>query len=305
MKIILFFFFVFVFLLPAPLIYAPPEFIPEDAFRYSDYVVTGKIISSEIIKDPRNDNSASTFYDTIVYDVQVAEWHKNRLDNNTITVYGKHYPNDVVPEPNWGVVEFELGSIVYLYLDQTEQGLHFREYGSKLLPDSDLEPLPPCKSGPVPEGDYVFFDCNWVKVPHGWIFENDTWQEDPAIQRLGPEPLPTCPRIGICTCSGDTSYYDAAYDRCVSSPYMPEHNQKLCKEYEQIKLGGWQFNSKYCDWIPLSDPYENEESMRLASEKVGLGGLGIDPEIDLTTMIVGIATAVGIASGLLLYWRRR
>ncbi len=295
----------FVLVLPVQLIYAPPEFIPEDAFRYSDYVITGKIIFSEIVVDPREDNSAATFYGTIFYDVQIIEWHKNRLDTNTITVYGKHFPNDVIAEPQWGVVEFEIGDTVYLYLDETEDGLHFREYGSKLLPDSDLEPLPACKRGPAPEGNFAFFDCDWVEIPHGWLFENGVWQEDPAIQRLGPEPLPTCPRIGICTCSGDTSYYDAAYDRCVSSPYMPEQNQKLCKEYEKLDLGGWQFNSKYCDWNPLSDPYENEESMRLASEKVGLGGLGIDPDFNSSVMIVGIVSGTGIVIGLLFYWRRK
>jgi len=121
-------------LFPIQLVYAPPPAPdPEDDFRYSDHVITGKIISSEIIKDPREDNSAETFYDTIIYQVKVEEWHKNPLENDIITVYGTHFPNDVIPEPDWGVVEFEIGDTVYLYINETDDGLEFRKYASKLL----------------------------------------------------------------------------------------------------------------------------------------------------------------------------
>jgi|CXWL01.1.fsa_nt_gi hypothetical protein len=118
-------------------VFAVPEPLPEDDFRYSDHVVTGKIISSEIILDPREDNSAATFYDTIIYKVKVEKWHKNPLADDIITVYGTHFPNDVIPEPNWGVLEFEIGDTVYLYIDKTDEGLKFREYGSKLLYSKD------------------------------------------------------------------------------------------------------------------------------------------------------------------------
>jgi len=121
-------------LIPIQLVYAPPPAPdPEDDFRYSDHVITGKIISSEIIKDPREDNSAATFYDIIIYQVKVEEWHKNPLENDIITVYGTHFPNDVIPEPDWGVVEFEIGDTVYLYINETDDGLEFRKYASKLL----------------------------------------------------------------------------------------------------------------------------------------------------------------------------
>ena len=123
----------FVFLLPIPLIYAPPPPDLKSDFYYSDHVITGKITSSEIMIDFLDDNSASTFYDTVIYQVQVTQWHKNPLNDDSITVYGTHYPNDVIPEPQWGVVEFEIGDLVYLYLDKTDDGLQFRSYGSYLI----------------------------------------------------------------------------------------------------------------------------------------------------------------------------
>lgn len=142
----------------AGMAFAVPEPLPEDDFRYSDHVVTGKIISSEIIIDPREDNSAATFYDTIIYKVKVEKWHKNPLADDTITVYGTHFPNDVIPEPNWGVLEFEIGDTVYLYIDKTDEGLKFREYGSKLLYSKDsgkteitLSPLDQLYSGISPD----------------------------------------------------------------------------------------------------------------------------------------------------------
>lgn len=156
-----------------------------------------------------------------------------------------------------------------------------------------------------PTENFVFFDCKWVEIPHGWIFENGMWQEDPSVQRLGPAPLPTCPRIDVCTCSGKDHYYNSTDQQCHSSPYMPASNQEMCEEFSEMKFDGWHFNSKYCDWEALSDPYKNDESMRLASKKVELGGLGIDPEYDIVTILAGVAVAIGITLGLLFFWRRK
>lgn len=89
----------------------------------------------------------------MIYQVQVVEWHKNPLENDIITVYGTHFPNDVVPEPDWGVVEFEIGDTVYLYINQTEDGLNFREYGSKLL--ESVYPEGIVRSEPEPEHNIV------------------------------------------------------------------------------------------------------------------------------------------------------
>ncbi|WP_428325593.1 hypothetical protein [Nitrosopumilus sp.] len=132
----------FVLLLPLQTIYAPPPPDPESDFYYSDHVVTGVITSSEIIVDPREDNSSTTFYDTVIYQVEVSQWHKNPLTENTVTVYGIHFPNNVNPEPQWGIAEFEIGDMVYLYLDYTDDGLKFREYGSYLIePEPEQDEL--------------------------------------------------------------------------------------------------------------------------------------------------------------------
>ena len=45
--------------------------------------------------------------------------------------------------------------------------------------------------------------------------------------------------------------------------------------------------------------------MRLASEKVGVGGLGIDPVFDESIIIIGILIGIGSGIGLMYYWRKR
>lgn len=55
----------------------------------------------------------------------------------------------------------------------------------------------------------------------------------------------------------------------------------------------------------IHDPYTDDERYQLASKKVGLGGLGINPEFDLGVIISGITIGVGSAIGLTLYWRKR
>ena len=54
----------------------------------------------------------------------------------------------------------------------------------------------------------------------------------------------------------------------------------------------------------IHDPYTDDERYQLASKKVPLGGLGIDPEFDLGIIISGIIIGVGSAIGLI-YWRKR
>lgn len=55
----------------------------------------------------------------------------------------------------------------------------------------------------------------------------------------------------------------------------------------------------------IHDPYTDDERYQLASKKVGLGGLGINPEFDLGVIISGITIGVGSAISLTLYWRKR
>ncbi|MGD8707516.1 MAG: hypothetical protein PVI88_02390 [Nitrosopumilaceae archaeon] len=160
-------------LVPLQTIYAPPETDPMDAFEFSDYVITGKVISSKITPDPREDTPQVKYRDKVEYEIQVLTWHKNHIEDNVITVYGKHYPNDVVPEPMWGVVEFEIGDKVYLYLDQTDDGLKFREYGSYLIePEPEQDKIIPDNCGPGttlqdgicvvnPENDDISTSVKW------------------------------------------------------------------------------------------------------------------------------------------------
>ncbi len=53
------------------------------------------------------------------------------------------------------------------------------------------------------------------------------------------------------------------------------------------------------------DPYTDDERYQLASNKVELGGLGIDPDFNMYVIILGILSGVGIGVGLVFFWRRK
>lgn len=55
----------------------------------------------------------------------------------------------------------------------------------------------------------------------------------------------------------------------------------------------------------IHDPYNDDERYPLASNKIELGGLGIDPDFDVYVIIAGILFGVGIGIGLLFFWRKR
>ena len=133
---------------------------------------------------------------------------------------------------------------------------------------------PACEPGTAPIGNYVLFDCKWVEIPDHWKFVDGKWKEDPSVLKLGPEPSPNCPDVDVCTCSGKFNYYNFTDKRCHSSPYMPEFYQKACTQYSKMEFAGWTFNENLCEWISISSPYDDER-LRLASEKVGVGGLGM------------------------------
>ena len=162
-----------------------------------------------------------------------------------------------------------------------------------------------CEMGPSPGENFVFFDCNWVKIPYGWIFENGRWQEDPNVQRLGPAPLPTCPSDDICTCNGEYNFYNSSKKQCYSSPYPTSEHLKSCERFKEIDFEGWYFREDVCEWIKTDDQYENDEQYKLASKKVPLGGTGINPEFDLSIILVGVSVGIGIAVFMMLYWKKR
>ncbi|AJW70307.1 hypothetical protein [Nitrosopumilus adriaticus] len=316
---------------------AVPMLDPTHAFDFSEIVIVGKILSVEILSEPEISKTENTYREVsgiALYDIQVVDSFKNPDKYKSISV-----PGLFLRDPHgmsYETYPYEVGQHVLLYLQENQHGyagtdLIIRSGDSRLLEgelcesgyyfdkghcvvvdDSVQTPLPSCKSGPSPDGDnWVFFDCKWVVATPGWIFEDGIWKDDPSVQRTGPAPLPTCPRIDICTCSGNVHYYNSTDQQCHLSPYLPDSNKKLCEEFSQMEIDGWQFNSKYCDWEEISEPYmqppsdsyKNDESLRLASEKVGIGGLGIDPEYDVITILVGVGVAAGILFVLLFVWR--
>ncbi len=54
----------------------------------------------------------------------------------------------------------------------------------------------------------------------------------------------------------------------------------------------------------IHDPYTDDERYQLAN-KVSLGDLGVNPQFDVITIIIGISVGFGIAIGMILYWRKR
>lgn len=54
----------------------------------------------------------------------------------------------------------------------------------------------------------------------------------------------------------------------------------------------------------IHDPYTDDERYQLAASKVPLGGLGIEPEIDLT-VIAAVIVGVSLPIGLMFFWRRK
>ena len=161
-----------------------------------------------------------------------------------------------------------------------------------------------CEMGPSPGENFVFFDCNWVKIPYGWIFENGRWQEDPNILRFGPEPLPTCPREDVCTCSGQYIFYSPSERQCYSSPYPTSDHLKLCEKFKGLNFDGWHFREDVCEWIKTGDPYENDKASQLAVSKVD-GNNSIDPEFSLGVIGIGVFVGIGIAVFIVRYRKKR
>ena len=299
-------------------IHAVPDPDSEHAFRHSEIVIEGRILSADIISEPVVYRTEDTYYEKsgiVVYEVHVEKSLKNPENIKVITVAG-HFLREPHPMA-FETHPYETGQKILMYLQENTHGdggtdLIILSSTSKVIDksiDSVIpEPSPStCKSGPAPEGHFVFFDCNWVEVPDHWDYKNGKWQEDPSVLKLGPEPDPVCPDVGVCTCPGKFHYYNFTDSKCYSSPYIPTYYQNACKQYVQLDFPGWNFNNNACDWVSASDPYENDESMRLVSEKIDVGGLGINfSDYDTTsTVTVGIVIGGSLGFGLLFYWRKR
>ena len=168
-------------------VYASPEPMPEDAFRFSKYVLVGKILSVEIISEPKYSEGANVS-GIVLYTVKVEENLKNPIDENLTFSDAK----DTIKVPGYFVREidpidietlpYEVNQKVLLYvqIDSFDEIPDFdyviRSDTSKVIGDSLCEegkkfvkgiciieePTPTCKSGPRPDGEgWVFIDCNW------------------------------------------------------------------------------------------------------------------------------------------------
>lgn len=168
-------------------VYASPAPMPEDSFRFSKYVLVGKILSVEIISEPKYSEGANVS-GIALYTVKVEETLKNPIDENLtfsndtniIKVPGYFVreidPIDVVSYP----YEVNQRVLLYIQIDSSDAVPDFdyviRSDTSKVIGDSLCEEgkkfvkgicvieesLPSCKSGPMPDGEgWVFIDCNW------------------------------------------------------------------------------------------------------------------------------------------------
>ena len=168
-------------------VYAAPEPMPEDAFRFSKYVLVGEILSVEIISEPEQSEGAS-ISGIALYTVKVEENLKTPIDENLIFSNEKNMikvpgyfvrnidPIDVVTFP----YEVNQRVLLYIQVDSFDEISDFdyviRSDASKVIGDSLCEeskkfvkgicvidePLSSCKSGPIPDGKgWVLVDCNW------------------------------------------------------------------------------------------------------------------------------------------------
>ncbi len=141
--------------------YAVPQLDYDQAFEYSDLVFTGKILSVEIISEPiigenRSDSGIA------IYEIEIIESKKNPENLKTITV-----PGEFLREPHgmsYDTYPYEVGQVGIFYIQKNVHGyadseLIVRSGVSKLIEP----PNPPCKSGPAPDGDWKFIDCEWVE----------------------------------------------------------------------------------------------------------------------------------------------
>lgn len=103
---------------------------------------------------------------------------------------------------------------------------------------------------------------------------------------------------GLC----DLGYY---FDKgqCMKIDDSTKTPDPPCKSVPRPDGEGWIFREDVCEWIKTDNPYENDESLQLASSKV-YGGLGIDPEFGLNTILVGVSVGIGILA-VFIVWRIR
>lgn len=173
-------------------IYAIPELDPETAFRYSEIVIVGKVLSVEILSEPQITKSENTYSErsgVALYEIQIEEYLKNPSDTKTITV-----PGYFLREPHpmtYETYPYDIDQRVLLYIQESfdenvvgdliirsgdsrvidnglcDLGSYFEKGLCVIIDDSTNTPDPSCKSGPSPGDNFVFVDCNWIEITCG------------------------------------------------------------------------------------------------------------------------------------------
>ena len=213
-------------------VYAVPMLDPTHAFDFSEIVIIGQILSVEILSEPeitKTENYYREVSGIALYEIQVEESFKNPDNAQTISV-----PGLFLREPHgmsYETYPYEAGQRVLLYLQENkheyagteliirsgdsrmlenglcEVGYYFDKGNCVIIDDATEVPLPPCKSGPKPDGEgWVFVGCNWQQyadVPvencnkgsapaskYAWNSQECVWEWSPMRNenKTGPRP---------------------------------------------------------------------------------------------------------------------
>lgn len=101
-----------------PAVFGPPFFSDQDKLNAAEVVLTGEIISLHKPEPPPNMLSS---LDTI-YEIKVDKYIKNPQDGDTVSVIARGGP-DADVEPRSGNVDFDVGDLVYLFLNYDDAGM--------------------------------------------------------------------------------------------------------------------------------------------------------------------------------------
>ena len=132
--------------------YAVPDLDPEHAYKHSEIVVIGKIMSVDILSEPiisKNGKSNSNISGVAIYEIQILESFKNQDNLETISVAG-YFLREPYPM-SYHAFPYEVGQNALLYLQENIHGdggtdLIIRAGDSRIIGDS------PCEKG------YKFLD---------------------------------------------------------------------------------------------------------------------------------------------------
>lgn len=104
-------------------VYAVPQLDPQHAFDYSDIVLVGKVLSVDILSEPKVTKTETTHSEKLgvaIYEIQVEKYFKTTNHEQAITV-----PGLFTREPHgmsYASYPYEQGQSVLLYLQENTHG---------------------------------------------------------------------------------------------------------------------------------------------------------------------------------------